>query len=122
MPIKQEIKVFPLFDVTVFLVIPKNPDGTIIYDVDTHPTDTWLAMEKLVEKGLVKSIGLSNFNSVQIQDVLEKGKVIKNIQNQPLSCTVFHNKKSIGKKFPMRSTGNYFKKYFGSGQQTFEIF
>ena len=66
-------------NVTVFLVIPKNPDGTIIYDVDTHPTDTWLAMEKLVEKGLVKSIGLSNFNSVQIQDVLEKGKVIKNI-------------------------------------------
>ena len=62
--------------VIVFLVIPKNPDGTIIYDVDTHPTDTWLAMEKLVEKGLVKSIGLSNFNSVQIQDVLEKGKVI----------------------------------------------
>ena len=55
--------------------IPKNPDGTIIYDVDTHPTDTWLAMEKLVEKGLVKSIGLSNFNSVQIQDVLDKGKV-----------------------------------------------
>ena len=70
---------FLLFDATVFLVIPKNPDGTIIYDVDTHPTDTWLAMEKLVEKGLVKSIGLSNFNSVQIQDVLEKGKVIKNI-------------------------------------------
>ena len=82
MPIKQELRFFhffPLFDVTVFLVIPKNPDGTIIYDVDTHPTDTWLAMEKLVEKGLVKSIGLSNFNSVQIQDVLEKGKVIKNI-------------------------------------------
>jgi aldehyde reductase len=93
--------------VTVFLVIPKNPDGTIIYDVDTHPTDTWLAMEKLVEKGLVKSIGLSNFNSVQIQDVLEKGKVIKNIQNQPLSCTVFYNKKIPVKNFLMRSTGNF---------------
>ena len=82
-------------NVTVFLVIPKNPDGTIIYDVDTHPTDTWLAMEKLVEKGLVKSIGLSNFNSVQIQDVLEKGKVIKNIQGQPfehLICNHFSRK------------------------------
>ena len=84
---------------TVFLVIPKNPDGTIVYDVDTHPTDTWLAMEKLVEKGLVKSIGLSNFNSVQIQDVLEKGKVIKNIKNQPLSSTVFRNQK-VSVKIP----------------------
>ena len=54
---------------------PTHPDGSVIYDVETHPTDTWLAMEKLVEKGLVKSIGLSNFNSVQIQDILDKGKV-----------------------------------------------
>ena len=38
-------------------------------------------MEKLVEKGLTKSIGLSNFNSVQIADVLEKGRV-KPVTNQ----------------------------------------
>ena len=63
----------------LFLVIPKNPDGSVMYDLETHPTDTWLAMEKLVEKGLVKSIGLSNFNSVQIQDVLDKGKVHKHL-------------------------------------------
>ena len=33
-------------------------------------------MEKLVHKGLVRNIGLSNFNSHQIQDILDNGQVI----------------------------------------------
>merc|ERR1712033_138512 len=37
---------------------PKNEDGSLIY-ADINPTDTWLAMEKLVEAGMVKDIGLS---------------------------------------------------------------
>ena len=59
---------------------PKNEDGTFKFG-DVHPTTTWLAMEKLVKKGLTKSIGLSSFNSVQIADVLEKGS-IKPVTNQ----------------------------------------
>ncbi|XP_072129777.1 aldo-keto reductase family 1 member A1-B isoform X2 [Mobula birostris] len=47
---------------------PVNPDGTIQYDYIDYK-ETWKAMEKLVEKGLVKAIGLSNFNSRQIDDV-----------------------------------------------------
>ncbi len=45
------------------------------WDEEVSPTTIYLAMEKLVEKGLAKNIGLSNFNSVQIQDVLDKAKV-----------------------------------------------
>ena len=60
---------------------PRNEDGTIKYDTEIHPTTTWLAMEELVKKGLAKSIGLSNFNSEQIKDVLEKGS-IKPVTNQ----------------------------------------
>lgn len=32
-------------------------------------------MEKLVEKGLTKSIGLSNFNENQIMDIINNAKI-----------------------------------------------
>ena len=47
---------------------PTNPDGTTVHS-DVHYNETWGAMEKLVEEGLVKHIGLSNFNSKQIDEV-----------------------------------------------------
>lgn len=37
--------------------------------------DTWRAMEKAVELGLVKHIGLSNFNSKQIQYIIDNAKI-----------------------------------------------
>ena len=40
-------------------------------------------MEKLVEKGLVKSIGLSNFNSQQISEIMAIAK-IQPVTNQVL--------------------------------------
>ena len=60
---------------------PKTAEGGVAYDETLHPTDCWLEMEKLVKKGLVRSIGLSNFNSVQIDDVLKRG-TIKPVTNQ----------------------------------------
>ncbi|XP_017269281.1 aldo-keto reductase family 1 member A1-A [Kryptolebias marmoratus] len=50
-------------------LMPQREDGSIRYS-DTHYRDTWTAMEKLVDKGLVKAIGLSNFNARQIDDIL----------------------------------------------------
>lgn len=49
---------------------PKNEDGTIRYDY-TPLIDTWTAMEKLVDEGLTKHIGLSNCNSKQVAQVSE---------------------------------------------------
>lgn len=43
--------------------------------------DTWAEMENMVAKGLTKSIGLSNFNSDQIDRVLQAAKV-KPVVNQ----------------------------------------
>ena len=50
------------------LTYPKHEDGTIRYDLVSY-METWSAMEELVEEGLVRHIGLSNFNSKQVDEV-----------------------------------------------------
>lgn len=50
-------------------IFPQSMNGSLQYDF-TDYRDTWKAMEKLVEKGLTKAIGLSNFNKRQIDDIL----------------------------------------------------
>ncbi|MBN3302207.1 aldo-keto reductase family 1 member A1-B [Amia ocellicauda] len=51
------------------VTFPRKEDGSLLYD-DIDYKQTWAAMERLVGKGLVRAIGLSNFNSRQIDDVI----------------------------------------------------
>ena len=53
---------------------PKHEDGRFIID-DVPILDTWRAIEKLVDIGLVRTIGFSNFNSKQISEVMENCRV-----------------------------------------------
>lgn len=53
--------------------MPRREDGSIYY-TDTHYRDTWAAMESLVDKGLVRAIGLSNFNARQTADIIRVAK------------------------------------------------
>jgi len=49
---------------------PKGPDGKTIFD--SHDLmDTWRGMEVCARAGLARNIGISNFNSQQIQRVLD---------------------------------------------------
>ena len=66
-------------------LIPKDKDGKIIFkNVDF--VETWKAMEDCVRQGLVRSIGISNFNSQQISRLM-KHCTIKPVTNQ---VHVFH--------------------------------
>lgn len=55
--------------------------------------DTWRAMEKLVDLGLTRSIGLSNFNSEQVDRILSMAR-IKPVTNQ-VECSPLLNQKKL---------------------------
>lgn len=55
-------------------LFPMTPEGKpISSNVDW--LDTWKGMEQVYEKGLAKNIGISNFNSEQIERLLKNCKV-----------------------------------------------
>ncbi|XP_071122499.1 aldo-keto reductase 1B-like isoform X1 [Mytilus edulis] len=54
--------------------IPRGKDGNVLYS-DVDFVETWKALEDCVDEGLVKDIGLSNFNSKQIERLLEVARI-----------------------------------------------
>lgn len=66
----------------------------MLYD-DTDYKLTWSAMEKLVGKGLVRAIGLSNFNSRQIDDILSIASVKPTVLQVQDVCDVDGNKRCL---------------------------
>lgn len=73
-------------------LLPKDKDGNLAFS-DVDYLDTWKAMEKLVDLGLTKSIGVSNFNSEQITRILENCR-IKPVTNQ-VECSATLNQKKL---------------------------
>ncbi len=53
---------------------PKDEKGNIIFS-DIHYLETYKALEELLGEGKVKSIGVSNFNKSQLEDVLKNCKI-----------------------------------------------
>jgi aldehyde reductase len=73
-------------------LFPKNEKEEWIFSDDDY-VDTWKGMEELVDSGLVKSIGLSNFNSKQIERVCATARI------QPamlqIECHPYLNQKKL---------------------------
>ena len=67
-------------------LFPLDSEGNLVFDETIDPTDVWLSMEELVSKGLVRSIGVSNFNQTQIEDILKRATVrpaVNQIERHP---------------------------------------
>jgi diketogulonate reductase-like aldo/keto reductase len=61
---------------------PRNPDGSFALDNETDIyNETWPAMEELVDQGIAKSIGVSNFTPTQIETLMKTAR-IKPVVNQ----------------------------------------
>jgi diketogulonate reductase-like aldo/keto reductase len=80
---------------------PRDDAGKIIKG-DTPISETWAAMEKLLETGKVKSIGISNFNERRIEELLKTAKVVpavNQIEAHPFlaqkDLKAYHDKKGI---------------------------
>ncbi|XP_077981454.1 aldo-keto reductase family 1 member A1-A-like [Glandiceps talaboti] len=55
-------------------LVPRHPDDSVMCS-DVSFLDTWAAMETLVDEGLCMHIGLANFNSKQIDEILENCRI-----------------------------------------------
>ncbi|KAJ1969731.1 hypothetical protein IWQ62_000433 [Dispira parvispora] len=53
----------------------RDANGHPILEKDVTPLDTWRAMEKLVELGKAKNIGVSNFSISQLKPLLEHATI-----------------------------------------------
>ena len=63
-------------------LLPKDEQGRMLVDHSVSFIDTWKAMEKLVEKGLVRHIGVSNFTI----NMLERLRYAEGVKIQPYAC------------------------------------
>jgi diketogulonate reductase-like aldo/keto reductase len=54
---------------------PRDKSGNVIYDHAVTLTDTWQALEGLVEEGRCKAIGLSNASLGQLKEVFEAARI-----------------------------------------------
>jgi len=74
-------------------MFPKDEAGGIIYDTNLDYTQTWKGFEQLVREGIVRHIGVSNFNHKQIQRILDIA-VIRPEINQ-VECHPYLNQKKL---------------------------
>ncbi|AIN99623.1 aldo-keto reductase-like protein [Leishmania panamensis] len=69
---------------------PRHPDGTPAIDTSVTLLDTWTAMSRLVDCGLVKSIGLANCTTAHVND-LARAAAAAELPHLPVLNQVEHH-------------------------------
>jgi len=59
-------------------MFPKDSNGKFIYTDDDY-VDTWKAFIELQKEGLIKNIGISNFNEYQISRIIKETNVVPSV-------------------------------------------
>ena len=54
---------------------PRDPDGAVVYDDGVTLTETWTAMETLVDEGLTRAIGLSDIDAAGTLKIVETARI-----------------------------------------------
>jgi diketogulonate reductase-like aldo/keto reductase len=54
---------------------PKDEHGQVIYDSGVTLVETWQAMERLVDEGRCKAIGLSNVNLEKLREIVDVARI-----------------------------------------------
>ncbi len=54
---------------------PRDANGNVIYDKGVTLLDTWRALERLVDEGRCKAIGLSDVNLEKVKEIFEAARI-----------------------------------------------
>uniref|UniRef100_U5EWM2 Putative aldo/keto reductase family n=1 Tax=Corethrella appendiculata TaxID=1370023 RepID=U5EWM2_9DIPT len=73
-------------------LFPKDDKDQVLYS-DVDYLDTWREMEKLVDAGLTKTVGLSNFNARQVDRVYEAARIKPAVIQ--IECHPYLNQKKL---------------------------
>ncbi|XP_064101165.1 aldo-keto reductase family 1 member A1-like [Macrobrachium nipponense] len=74
-------------------VWPVDEDGNVIMDLDTDLESLYKGMEKLADSGKAKAIGISNFNSKQIERIMKVCRI--NPANLQVELHAYHQQKAL---------------------------
>ncbi|XP_011310114.1 alcohol dehydrogenase [NADP(+)]-like [Fopius arisanus] len=72
-----------------------NEDGSYKLDFESNPVSVWKEMEGQVKTGKVRSIGLSNFNEKQIDEIWNNSEIKPS--NLQVELHAYHQQKSLRK-------------------------